>query len=68
MLLAKLNWRFHSKDNAPWVKVLKLKYGTRQHLNSRNEAKLLESPIWKGLKKGEHLFKEGMKFQGMRAI
>ena len=61
-LLAKLNWRFHSEDNAPWVKVLKLKYGTMQHLNSRNEAKLPGSPIWKGLKKGEHVFKEGMKW------
>ena len=42
--------------------MLKLKYGTKQHLNSRNEAKLPGSPIWKGLKKGEHVFKEGMKW------
>ena len=61
-LLAKLNWRFHSEDNAPWVKVLKLKYGNRQRLSSKNEAKLPGSPIWKGLKKGEHVFKEGMKW------
>lgn len=42
--------------------MLKLKYGTRQRLNSRNEAKLLGSPIWKGLKKGEQVFKEGVKW------
>ena len=28
-LLAKLNWRFHTEKNAPWVKVLKFKYCNR---------------------------------------
>lgn len=48
-LLAKLNWRFHSEDNASWAKVLKLKYGTRQRLNSKK-------PSYR--KKGEHVFKD----------
>ena len=61
-LLAKLNWRFHSKSNALWAKVLKLKYGTRQHINSRDESKLPRSSIWRSLKKGELVFKEGMKW------
>ena len=26
MLLAKLNWRFHNEDKAPWAKVLRMKY------------------------------------------
>ena len=39
-LLANLNWRLHSESNALWAKVLKLKYGTRQRINSRNETKL----------------------------
>ena len=42
-LLAKLNKRFHIEKNAPWAKVLKFKYCTRQRINSRNEAKL---PVW----------------------
>lgn len=42
--------------------MLKLKYVTRQRLNFKNEAKLPRSLIWKGLKKGEHVFKEGMKW------
>lgn len=61
-LLAKLNWRLHLENNALWAKVLKLKYGAGQRTNSRNEAKLPGSPIWRGLKKGEYVFKEGMKW------
>ena len=51
-LLAKLNWRFHQEGNASWAKVLKFKYCNR----------LLCSPIWKGLKKGEGVFKKGVKW------
>ena len=29
-LLAKLNWRFHSEKNAPWARVLRLKYCNHQ--------------------------------------
>ena len=28
-LLAKLNWRFHTENYAPWAKVLKYKYCNR---------------------------------------
>ena len=61
-LLAKLNWRLHSKDNAPWSRVLKLKYGTRQRINSRHPARLPCSPTWKGMRKGEEVFKKGVKW------
>ncbi|KAK9986443.1 hypothetical protein SO802_031394, partial [Lithocarpus litseifolius] len=61
-LLAKLNWRFHTESKAPWAKVLKLKYCNRQRLNARNENKLPSSRIWKSLKKGEVIFKKGVKW------
>ena len=61
-LLAKLNWRFHTEKNAPWVKVLKFKYCNRQQINSRNVAKLPSSPVWKGLKRGEEVFRKGVKW------
>lgn len=61
-LLAKLNWRFHIEKNASWAKVLKYKYYPRQRINSRNEAKLPSSPIWKSLKKGKDVFKKGIKW------
>ena len=35
-LLAKLNWRFHTEDKAPWAKVLRMKYCNPQRLNSTN--------------------------------
>ena len=60
-LLAKLNWRMHTEGNAPWSKVLKLKYCTRQRINSRNATRLACSPTWKGLRKGEEVFKKGVK-------
>lgn len=43
-LLAKLNWRFHTENDAPWAKVLKYKYCNRQSINSRNEAGLPSFP------------------------
>lgn len=43
-LLAKLNWRFHTENDAPWAKVLKYKYCNRQRINSRNEARLPSFP------------------------
>ena len=61
-LLAKLNWRFHTKKNVPWAKVLKFKYCIRQGINSRNEAKLPISLVWKGMKRGEEVFKKGIKW------
>ena len=61
-LLAKLNWRMHTEGNAPWSKVLKLKYCTRQRINSKNTARLACFPTWKGLRKGEEVFKKGVKW------
>ena len=61
-LLAKLNWRFHTEDKAPWAKVLRLKYCNHQRLNSRNVDKLPSSRIWKGLVKGEETFRKGTKW------
>lgn len=60
--LAKLNWRQHTEGNAPWAKVLKLKYYTRQRINSRNATRLACSPTWKGLRKGEEVFNKGVKW------
>ena len=48
-LLAKLNWRFHTKEKAPWAKVLRLKYCSPRRLNSRNLSKLPSSRTWKGM-------------------
>ena len=61
-LLAKLNWRFYTEKNASWAKVLKFKYCTRQRINSRNEAKLPMSSVWKGMKRGKKVFKKGVKW------
>ena len=61
-LLAKLNWRFHTEKDALWAKVLRFKYGSRQRLISRNEAKLPSSSTWKGLRKGMDVFKKGAKW------
>ena len=44
-LLAKLNWRFHTEDKAPWAKVLRMKYCNPQRLSSRNASKLPSSRI-----------------------
>ena len=57
-LLAKLNWRFHTEDKAPWAKVLRMKYCKPQRLNSRNASKLPSSRIWKGMVRGEEIFKK----------
>ena len=61
-LLAKLNWRFHTEDKAPWAKVLRMKYCNPQRLSSRNASKLPCSRIWKGMMCGENFFKEGTKW------
>ena len=49
VLLAKINWRFHTEDKAPWANVLRLKYCYPRRLNSRNVGKLPSSRIWKGM-------------------
>ena len=61
-LLAKLNWRLHTERNSMWARVIKMKYDTRQRINSGNYARLLGSPIWKGLIKGEGVFRKWTKW------
>lgn len=61
-LLAKLNWRFHSEKSSMWAKVLKFKYCTQQRITSRNSARLPSSSTWKGLKKGEDIFRQGIRW------
>lgn len=61
-LLAKLNWRFHSKQDAPWSQVLRRKYRTHLRLNSRNNKKLPCSQLWKGIKKGMNTFQWGARW------
>lgn len=39
-LFAKLNWRFHTEEKAPWARVLRMKYCNHQRVNSRNVNKL----------------------------
>ena len=58
-LLAKLNWRFHTKDDALWVKVLKGKYYSNRRLNAINMARLPCSQIWRAIKKGRDTFNKG---------
>ena len=61
-LLAKLNWRFHTKTKASWAKVLRLKYCNHQRLSSRNVSRLTSSKTWKGLKHGEDIFEKGIRW------
>lgn len=61
-LLAKLNYSFHAEKDSLWAKVLRYKYYTHQRINSRNIARLPKSPTWKGLKMGEDIFKQGVKW------
>ena len=55
-LLAKLNWRLHSKQDALWTQVLKRKYCSSRRINSPNPNKLPYSQVWKGIKKGTTTF------------
>ena len=59
-LLAKLNWRFHPKKDSLWAWVLSHKYRPwkRQPL-SRSR---ICSTTWTTLKKGEKVFKSGIKW------
>ena len=51
-LLAKLNWRFHSDQDALWTRVLRRKYCNPRRINSPNPNKLPCSQVWRGIKKG----------------
>ena len=58
-LLTKLNWRFHTKKEAPWAKVLRLKYYSNKGTNAINANMLLCSQIWAGVKKGREVLNKG---------
>ena len=59
-LLAKLNWRFHQEKDSPWVRVLAHKY-TRRCRQSSFKLRSC-STTWMALKKGESIFKKGIKW------
>ena len=61
-LLAKLNWRFHSEKETLWARVLRNKYCTHSRINSINSDKLPYSQVWKGMRKGQEVFNDGMKW------
>ena len=58
-LLAKLNWRFHTEDDALWVKVLKGKYCSNRRLNAINMDRLPCSQICRAIKNGRDTFNKG---------
>ena len=55
-LLAKLNWRFHSEQDALWTHVLRRKHCSLRRINSPNPNKLPCSQVWRGIKKGTTTF------------
>lgn len=61
-LLAKLNWRFHTKQDSHWAIVLRRKYYNPQRLSARNPCNLPCSRVWKGMKKGMDTFQKGVKW------
>ena len=58
-LLAKLNWRFHTEQEAPWAKVLKQKYCTTRRANATNADRLPCSQVWIAIKRGREVFNKG---------
>ena len=61
-LLSKLNWRFHTEGEAPWAKVLKLKYCNNRRRVATNADKLPCSSIWAAMKKGMDTFNKGCRW------
>ena len=61
-LLSKLNWRFHTEGEAPWAKVLKLKYCNNRKRVAANADKLPCSSIWAAMKKGMDTFNKGCRW------
>ena len=61
-LLAKLNWRFHLEKDTLWARVLRNKYCTHRRISSVNSDKLPCSWAWKGMRKGQDVFKVGTKW------
>ena len=61
-LLAKLNWRlFHEKD-ALWAKTLLAKYCPHGPLDISDRLKKSGSCIWRGIKMGNDVFKQGIRW------
>lgn len=61
-LLSKLNWRFHTETEAPWVRVLKMKYCNKRRRVAVNANKLPCSFIWTTMKKGRDTFNKGSRW------
>ena len=60
--LSKLNWRFHTEGEAPWVNFLKMKYCNHRRRAEANADKLPCSPIWAAMKKGMDTFNKGCRW------
>ena len=58
-LLAKLNWRFHTKKDTLWSQVLRQKYCNNRRVNASNVNRLPYSPIWRAMKRGMDTFNKG---------
>ena len=61
-LLAKLNWRFHTEREAPWVRVLKMKYCSQRRREATNADTLPCSSTWSAMKKGVDTFNKGSRW------
>ena len=59
-LLAKLNWCFHQKKDSLWARVLSHKYRPQQRQPLSRPR--ICSTTWTTLKKGEKVFKSGIKW------
>ena len=61
-LISKLNWRFHTKKEAPWARVLKLKYCNQRRRVAANANRLPCSHIWVAMKKVMDTFNKGSRW------
>ena len=61
-LFSKLNWRFHTKGEASWVNVLKMKYCNHRRRAVANANSLPCSSIWAAMKKGMGTFNKGYRW------
>ena len=58
-MLAKLNWRLHIENDAPWSQALRSKYCNKRRVNLANADKLPCSGVWAVIKKGREVFTKG---------
>ena len=61
-LLVKLNWRFHTEGDVPWVQVLSKKYCSGRRLSAANPNNLPCSSVWAAMKKGMGTFEKGSRW------